>query len=185
MKLLHTSFFKIVTIFSLVMLLFTPVIVNAQKSSSVDEEERIAELAETLEFIYEKAVIYDEEGNVIGINERKIEEKYGSKAVAELNKTKENMVSYDSQISNSQIGTFGIFDNNSYVACVKDKLGNYFGSFLPGTLVASIIDEFSNSKYYSAAKRIIKAGFKGSAFAIAGELAVIEVTCLWQHEKYR
>lgn len=180
MKLLHTGFLKIVTIFSLVMLLFTPVIVNAQKSSSVDEEERIAELAETLEFIYEKAVIYDEEGNVIGINEKKIEEKYGSKAVAELNKTKENVVSYDCQIN-----TFGIFDNNSYVACVKDKLGNYFGSFLPGTLVASIIDEFSNSKYYSAAKRIIKAGFKGSAFAIAGELAVIEVACLWQHEKYR
>lgn len=173
MKLLHTRFFKVVTIFSLVMLLFTPVVTNAQTNSSEDEKD-VEELADALEFVYEEAVIKDEEGNIVGIDTKKIEEKFGSESTSELGKIKEN--ANCDRVS---------VQSNSYVDCVSDKLGDYLGALVPTTAVATILKELDNGNYTLAAKKLVKAGVKGSIYGIAANLAWIETTCLWQEKDYR
>lgn len=60
---------------ALLSMLFAPAIVGAQKSDAYNKE--VEELANALEFVFEEATLYDENGNIVGLDVEMLEAEFG------------------------------------------------------------------------------------------------------------
>lgn len=176
---------SITLVFGLITVFFIPANAGAQTfSNSTDEE--VEELAEVLKFIFEEATIKDQKGNPIDLDIELIEEEFGPSS--ELEKLKKTIAQEQPLLAceknSAHITTFSILDNNKYIECVADKLGSWAGDFVPTTLIASVLEYINDGDYLNAAKKISKAGIKGSVWGIAGTLGWIVIECNWEKNNY-
>ncbi len=140
---------------------------------SKDEAAEINEAAEKLEFLWEKASVKDEYGNIIEFDIELLENKYGkSSEFEELKEFNEN----PNYVLVNPANEFSIMldDMNK---CFNKKAKEYFGSFLKPAAYAAIAELVWAGKYNKAALRLIKLGAKGSVFGIIGSLVAIRVSC--------
>ncbi|WP_062047732.1 hypothetical protein [Bacillus sp. JCM 19034] len=86
MKSLVMKFSKPLVTLLCVLLISSLIISPVSASSQLNaENEKIEELAETLEFIFEEAIVTDLNGNFVDINISKIEEEFGDLSVIQDN----------------------------------------------------------------------------------------------------
>lgn len=146
-------------------------IASAQEIKKQEEKE-IKEIAEQLEFIFEKAAIKDTNGKLIGLDIKMIEEKYGPSP--ELDQLKQEM-----EIgSNPPISMY----SRAVDDCLERKIKDGFGDLIGISAITTIITYITDGEYEKAAKKLIKIGIRGNAIAIAGTLYYYFGTCLWEEE---
>lgn len=172
---LRKSFFTSLVVM-LVLMSVVPGVVGAQSTSK--ESKEVNDLAEKLEFIFEEAMIKDEIGNPIGIDMDKIEKEFGEipPELEKLNKTglDKDKNCYEENLKD-RIGL-----RNAYVDCLQDQLSDFFGDFIPTSLIVGIMSYINDKDYAGAAKKIIRAGFKGSVWGIAGTIGWTVIECHWE-----
>ncbi|WP_413381432.1 hypothetical protein [Alkalihalobacillus sp. 1P02AB] len=177
--------------------ILTPISVQAQLN---EEEKLVEELADALEFMFEEAIIFDANGNPIGMNFDKLEEKFGdSSELRELKYELEvtNEVLIDQPLINKQ--KFSIQSRNckpndvrcitntprsaAVDRCIGKGLSDFFGLGIAAGIGAAI-DLLWEDKWGMAARELIKIGVKGSVLGIAAQVSWITVTCIGDPKKY-
>lgn len=151
-------------------------------NEEVTNSKKTQELADTLEFIFEKASYKDESGNIIGYNTELIEEKYGSSkeldALKETMKVKNTKVLSESKVSEVSTlkvqrgGTVG-FNN-----CVANKITKDYKGLITGSAVGAVAEYLKDKRFLLAAKQLAKLGFKGSVPGLAISLATYVLSCV-------
>ena len=150
-------------------------IANAMEANDEQvNDEQVAELAEKLEFIFEKATIKDKQGNVIDLDVDMIEEKFG--VSPETEQLREQIIAFKTPTTDS-ISTFSA----SVDRCVENKIITGYGDLISGAIIGAIIDDIASENYLSAAKRLLKMGVRGTPIGIAGSLAGMLLTCTITH----
>ncbi|MFG6115708.1 hypothetical protein ACGTN9_10995 [Halobacillus sp. MO56] len=163
--------------------------------TAATEQEK--ELAEKLEFMFEEATIKSKSGKPIQMDFKKIEEKFGKSP--ELNKLKHeiNTMNKPAKRQNEVPGkaeappflecnieepqTFGI-QSHTYDPvdrCIEQKIRNNWTDFIGIAALTMAIDYITQGKYLSAAKKLVNAGVRGNAIAIAATLSWYLSYCLW------
>lgn len=74
----------------------------------------------------------------------------------------------------------GEFGDNGAIKirkCVDKKVKNNWKSLVGAALISQAINDIVKKKYTAGAKKLIKAGAKGSAVGIAGTLATFYISC--------
>lgn len=151
--------FLMTFIFSLFVSSFSPI----AKAEEIDEKE-VDELAEQLKFIYEEATIKDRNGNIINLDIKMIEEKYGSSP--ELDELKsENKITLINK-NNPSITPM----NAKLDRCIEKKIKNGLGDVLSLAAITTVIEYIKDGEYTLAAKKLIKLGVKGNAVGITAQL---------------
>lgn len=170
MVILNRKIFSLLVVFALFMATLSGV-VGAEEVNEPDEKE-VKELAGQLEFVYEEALIFDEEGTFIGFDLEKIEEKYGSTLGLE-------QVSVGNELNSEQLGepTIGI-QSAAVDRCILNKIKSTYGDVFEVSTYTTIIDYITAGKYTSAAKKILSVGVRGNAVVIAGTLTAYFFSCL-------
>lgn len=156
-------------------------VANAQKINN----QQVDELAKTLEFVFEKAAIKDEFGNLVDFNITMIEEEFGATPEIEMLKVEREAFINHAQskcLSSLSVSTFATERGGDAVdRCIEDKVRSSYGELITGAVFAAIIDDILSKNFTSAAQRILKAGFRGTAIGIVGSLSAMFFTCLWTH----
>lgn len=151
------------------------VAVNAQTVSdsefTAEEMEKVEEVAEQLEFIYEEAAEVDEQGQIISINFDKIREKYGESE--ELNQFEKEFK--EQQNTSKNMTTLARSSWTDYmVSSIVDFLG-VSGTYAIGSGIKALI---TKKAWLAAAKAIVAAvGTTVTVGAVAATLAYYSVRC--------
>lgn len=165
------------TVIAVITTFFTPF---AHAQAQTDEEKRTNELAEALEFIYEKAAVKDSSGEIVGIDVEMVEEEYGDDLDENyLDDLKSNLQ------QNSNSGKASELNNVSPamimpptdVECMQDRWKEFGNGFVPASVLNMIYSHLADGEYWSAAKKMLKTGFKGSMVGLATELTMSWVAC--------
>lgn len=135
------------------------------------DEQQVEELANQMEFIFEKALIRDENGNPTGIDVQMIEDKYGSSP--ELDYLKLQIAA-----DNNTSGTITTMDA-ALDKCINKKVKNGFGEYLKVSTYTTIIDYITSGNYSLAAKRLLKLGVRGNAAGLVAQLTYYYTSCMY------
>jgi len=165
-------------VFSLVISVFSPIILaNTKTENTKVEEQELNDLAEALEYVFEQAMVKDELGQVIGIDFNKIKEKYGNSP--DLEKVE------NSTMKRKVIGLIA-YNNPGLDLCIERKVKEFFTSedFIPTVVISSVIAYIKEKDYKSAALRLLRAGLKGNVAGIAASMGAIFFTCLYQERTW-
>ncbi|MGG1596069.1 hypothetical protein [Terribacillus saccharophilus] len=179
---------SVLTVVALFTSLIAPFSVKAKSTESTSEEQKIKEAAEQLEFVFEEAATKDSDGNIISLDIEKIEQKYGSSP--ELEKVKKDQEAF---LQNPTLNTqncgasstlrasgvilpIGVGDEEE-MKCFEDGVKSFFVDLVPTTALTTAYQYILDKDYTGAAKKLIKAGAKGSIYGIAGTLTWIGLKC--------
>lgn len=132
-------------------------------------------IAGDLEFIFEEASIKDEDGNLIGFQEDMLVGKFGeTEEITELMEIAE--VIAPKQASNN--GGIQLFSRHDDVNnCVNKKVAKEYKSLVTGAIFDEVWGAILAGAYLTGAKKLVKAGVKGSALTIAVTLTKIAYNC--------
>ncbi|QXE02775.1 hypothetical protein [Terribacillus sp. DMT04] len=187
---------SLVTVVALFTCLLAPFSVAAKSSESSEslEEEKVKAAAEQIKFVAEEATIKDSNGNIIGLDIEKIEQKYGSSPV--LEKIKKDQQATVQDIKNPKLdsqqcafsSTFSTFSTSGVIMpigfhdmeefeCVQDGFSSFFVDLVPTTVLTTAYQYFLDKNYTGTARALLKAGAKGSIWGIAGSLTWVALKC--------
>lgn len=139
-----------------------------------EEEVEAQRMAEDLEFIFEEASVKDEDGNLIGFQEDMLVEKFGeTEEITELMEIAEVLA--PEQDSNNGIQLFSRHDDVN--KCVNKKVAKEYKSLVSGAVWDEIWGAILAGAYLEGAKKLVKAGVKGSAVTIGVTLMKIAYNC--------
>lgn len=128
-----------------------------------EEEARVDEVAEQLEFIYEEASTKDSEGNITDIDLQMIQDKYG-----ESEDLSEFIAFVEKQ---DQL-------RGSWTDCMLESIADFFGVASVGSLGASFMAALQGKKWTAVAKVLVSAfGAKVTVGTLAGTLAYYAGKC--------
>lgn len=139
---------------------------------NVVPEEEIDELAAQLEFLHDEATIFDENGNFVGFDIDKVEEKYGHDlGLSEIliNASKISPVVNPGMIS---------IQSAAVDRCINNKIKATYGDVLTIGAVTSAIDYMYQREFKKAATSLVRIGVRGNVFTIAATLTVYFFQCL-------
>jgi len=158
-----------ISLLALTLVLFTTSFSGfaSAKVKTDQESKKVEELAKHLEFIFEEAALKDDNGNVIGFDANKIEEKFGP--IPEIEKLK--------TISNPDEVTIKPM-NAAVDRCVEKKIKSEYGDIITGAAIGAIVDYISERNYKMAAKKAIALGLRGSVVGIAIDLSILLGKCI-------
>lgn len=74
-------------------------------------------------------------------------------------------------------GEFGDNGSNKIRKCIHTKVKNNWKELVGAALISQAINDIMNKKYTAGAKKLIRAGAKGTVVGIAGTLAVFYISC--------
>lgn len=152
--------------------------VNAQTVSdsefTAEEMEKVEEVAEQLEFIYEEAAEVDEQGQIISINFDKIREKYGESE--DLNQFEKEFKEFKEQQNTSK--NMATVARSSWTDCMVSSIVDFLGvsgTYAIGSGIKALI---TKKAWLAAAKAIVAtAGTTVTIGAVAATLAYYSVRC--------
>lgn len=169
---------SLMTVLAIITTCFTPA-VQAQTA----EKKKISELAETLEFIYEKAAVKDSNGKIVDIDVEMIEEKYGESPSLDGLKSELEQKNNLKRNINLEINQTNALNSVSPAVimppdmeCVRSELSDWVEG-LPFAALTAVYSHLMDGEYLSAAKKLIKSGAKGSAAGLAAKLTVAWFKC--------
>ncbi|MCC2249000.1 hypothetical protein JUJ52_03380 [Virgibacillus sp. AGTR] len=172
MKRILISCLTLMTVFAILTTYFAPV---AQAQTT--EVKEVNELAEILKFIHEEATVKGSNGEIVSIDVEMIEEKYGEDPVLEdlkLEIQKKNNLQTNKDQTN--ISPRAIIPPHD-VKCIQKEMSEWAGGFVPTTVISSVWSYVIDGKYYKAAKKLIRAGVKGSVVGLATQLTMVWWKC--------
>lgn len=160
--------------------------VHAMEVNNGNDEKLIKEVAEQLEFLWNEGAIKNEKGEIIYFDIGKIQSKYGSftsndqEALNDILEFNTHKMIQEIQKENTNTN---IMSRSAAVdACVNKKISDYIAGFAGPAIFAAIYEMMSKSQFSNAARELIKIGFKGNVWAIAGTLSTILITCIKSEE---
>lgn len=172
------NYLKVLLSFVLAFALIGPAFTQVSKAEefSVQEAQEIEDLAEQLEFMYEKASIKDELGNIVGINIEMIEAEFGTSPELEMLK---RQIKMEKLKINKGIITIQdpVLDR-----CLENKIKNGFKEVFTVSTYITIIEYIKGGEYLIAAKKMVSIGVKGNAVGISATLLYYMTTCLYDHK---
>ncbi|TFH62636.1 hypothetical protein [Peribacillus frigoritolerans] len=168
-------------VFALFTTTFTPLAsakqigINGQNVSQTSEEDQIRQLAKDFEFIFEEAAIKNSEGELVGFDEGKMEERFGSGG--ELDEFMETSQVLAPEENNAGISVMSS-RNDEVNACFNKKVKNGYMGIVTGAVLGEIWNLLMDGKYLEGAKKAAKAGVKGSVQGIMGTLMIYLFNCV-------
>lgn len=163
---------SLITVLAVFMTFSIPV--SAKEVKENNEKERISELAEALEFIFEEASTKDAKGNIIDIDIDMIEDKYGENLDEDLDL--DDLKSNLGEVNESNnISPMMIMPPDAQ--CTRDELNSWAKEVIPTTVISTIYGHLLDGEYMSAAKKLVKSGVKGSVVGIATKLTIVWFKC--------
>lgn len=174
MKKTTVKLLSLVSVFTLIVSFMTPSIAGAQQA--INQEKKITELAEALEFIAEEGTIYDQNGQIAGFDLVKFEKEYGyiPEEIEIMNSNLEGL----NNLNNKPDNIITPMNSDNVNQCVRDEIASSYGVIISGEIVGTIIEAWRASNYTKVASEIIKAGAKGSVFGIAATVYGTLFYCL-------
>ncbi|MCT6926120.1 hypothetical protein [Metasolibacillus sp.] len=176
--------FKNLSVIVMTLVLFLTTFSSIASAQQINNQQ-VEELAKTLEFVFEKAAITDEFGNIIDIDIDMIEKEFGVSPEIEMLKAEKEAFIKQTQpqcLSASPVSTLTAERGGDAVdRCIEDKVRNGYGELVTGAIIGAIIDDVLSKDFSSAAKKLIKAGFRGTPIGIVGSLAGMFFSCLNSH----
>ncbi|SFQ31311.1 hypothetical protein [Salibacterium halotolerans] len=147
--------------------------------AKTQEDKKVDELAETLEFVYEKATVKDSNGEIENVDIEMIEKKYGESldALKQKNDSKPCINEPSNKTEELNKVSPSLVIPPTDVECMQDELNSFFEGFVPTTVISTIYGHLYDGEYLSAAKKLAKAGFKGSIVGIATQLTISYARC--------
>src|SRR5699024_5106494 len=139
--------------------------------AQTNEEKEINELAEALEFIFEKATVKNSSGEIVDIDVDMIEGKYGEDLDEDLDL--DSLKSYLQQKNNSgkeNDASPAMIMPPTDVDCMASEMKEFAKGFIPTTVISTVYAHLLDGEYLSAAKKLAKSGAKGSVVGIATQL---------------
>ncbi|MCE7792744.1 hypothetical protein K8O68_09985 [Salipaludibacillus sp. CUR1] len=177
---MNNKFLKILAVGLVMVFIFNTI---APLGVSAKEHSDAKEVAEQLEFIFEEAAIKDVNGKIIGLDIDMIEEKYGTST--ELDQLKQEMnaigMNQDRQLIEQSQQENLIMPNMLIIdfdeACMRSEFNSFIADYSINFAFSTFYQYMLDKEYYKAAKRLIKAGVKGSPWAIAASLTQMAWKC--------
>lgn len=117
-------------------------------------------MAEQLEFFFEEVATIDENGNIIGLDIDKAEERFGNSPDLELLKEE---IEEQEDTMYPMINPDG--PNGEAIPmrnCLNTKVKNEWKSYITGAVATNILDAIMSKNYKKGAKLLIKHGVRGS-----------------------
>ncbi|WP_368653754.1 hypothetical protein AB4Y30_01450 [Ornithinibacillus sp. 4-3] len=187
------GFLKFISISLIFTLLLTSInvsvlsgkVVAAEENKSDNyTEEDVEELAHVLEILFDKGIIYDENGVQKGFDRELVKKELSDTEYSDLisDLEDENLL-YDSneELISNNVPIFSIASKTPREAyldkCITNELSNAFGLAAAKT----IIDAIKNKSFKKAAKALLKAGIKGVGVPVT--LGYILTSCLIKTDK--
>lgn len=120
---------------------------NKEMIASDDYDKRVQQYKEDFEFIYEKAAINDENGNVINFDFDKIRDKYGDSETIDM---------LEEEI-NGEGQTMSTMSTSAYWSCMKSSLIDFFGvNAVQVAINGGIANYIKKHAFKEAAKLAVK-----------------------------
>lgn len=149
--------------------------------AQTNEEKEINELAEALEFIFEKAAVKNSSGEIVDIDVDMIEEKYGEDLDEDLDL--DELKSYLQQNSNSDKASElnnvspAMIMPPTNVKCMQDRWKDFGNEFITANVLNAVYAHLNDGEFWKAAKKVVKTGVKGSLIGVATELTISWAKC--------
>ncbi len=177
---MNNKFLKILVVGLVMTFIFNTI---APLGVSAKEHSDAKELAEQLEFIFEEAAIKDVNGKIIGLDIDMIEEKYGTSTELEQLKQEMNaigMIQDRQTVEQSQqenLITPYVLIVEFDEACMRKEFNSFLANYSINFAFSTFYQYMLDKQYYKAAKKLIKAGVKGSPWGIAASLTQMAFKC--------
>ncbi|PKF04807.1 hypothetical protein [Macrococcoides caseolyticum] len=152
----------------------------SQDISSLNEEEA----AKEIHYILNNVFIYDNQGNVVGIDRQKSIDRYGyvPNEFTEMENAAEYQMAKEFNNQNC-VTTYGY--NSSY-ECFDGEMRKSFADLIPTGVIASLLEDgkaggLSEANIIKVLKKAGKSVIKGNIYAIAAQMVWIDAKCKWNY----
>lgn len=175
-----TAVFLVAIIFlisSLVMVLSSSV--NAQEETNEDTTQlNEKELNEEGQFIKNEALKTDENDQPVGIDLNKVEQRHGyiPQEAKDANAALEEKATKKGEVE-KEVGS-GYKNSND---CFYSEVTKSIKSSLPPAVISAVLDYANSGQYGKAAKRLGKAGVKGSGVGTVYTIVSIDAQCTYKY----
>jgi hypothetical protein len=169
-----------------ILVLSTPLTGLALAQVADYEEELVDEIAAQLEFIFEEAVVWDENRNIIDIDVDKIEQQFGSSRELREIKRELNKMKRQNNKNNIRLESFndpytiGIMShgNDALDRCIERRIINGFSEIFYLTGMTTLVHYLQGGKYILAAKEVVKLGVKSNVVGVSLTLSWYYISCM-------
>ncbi|WP_426427770.1 hypothetical protein [Staphylococcus equorum] len=175
-----TTVFLVAIIFLISsLLMFLSPSADAQEETKDNAEQlNEKELNEEGQFIENEALKIDENGQPVGIDLNKVEERHGyiPQEAKDADVALEEKVTKKGEVE-KEVGS-GYRDSND---CLYSELTKTLKASLPTTVINSVIDYANSGQYGKAIKKLGSAGFKGSGIGTVYTVVSIDAECTYKY----
>lgn len=184
MYLVKSNYVKLSLVFMLILSAVTFAIGSVVDASENDEKTAdgvtYKEFSEETTFMYDEAIMYDENNSPLGVNFDKVKDRHGTvpqeytQLDNDIKKTREKAKEQQPRTSTRAVGD-GYKDRWD---CNAKELVKQTGSSLPPAVLTAVVDYWNQGKKGAAFKKIVKAGVKGNAVGIAYTIISTDIQCV-------